>query len=324
MVVRSVAWNLPWSPNHGQYSVVSVAAWYTNIPTVNAERLRGHKALCAAKQHSIASIAIPLMVEMVRTENPTFDEVAGIYDEVRPRYPKELTEDIVSLSKIPDGGRILEIGCGTGQATLSFAERGYSMLCLEPGKNLAEIASRNCQQYPNVTIKTVSFEDWDPGSELFDLLISAQAFHWIPKETGYPKAAKVLRDTGSIALFWNMYPDPDTEFFRELQDVYREHAPQLAEAFAQRDPFEVRIANREDEINATRLFERVVMRRYPCSVQYTGDQYVKLLETFSDHRKLEDTAKHGLYQAVRNLIERFGGTVTRPHVAVLFFAKKIS
>lgn len=217
---------------------------------------------------------------------------------------------------------MLEVGCGTGQITLSFAEHGHSMLCLEPGKNLAKLASRNCRQYPNVVIKTVSFEDWNPESELFDLLISAQAFHWIPPEVGYPKAAEVLRDTGSIALFWNVYPDPDTEFFRLLQDVYQEHAPQLAERFARRDPYEVRIKNREDEINATGLFEKVIVKRYPCSMPYTGDRYIKLLETFSDHRMLDDTARHNLFEAVADLIERFGGTITRPHIVVLYFAKK--
>jgi SAM-dependent methyltransferase len=55
----------------------------------------------------------------------TFDEAASIYDEVRPGYPKELFEDIFSLSRIPAGGRIPEIGCGTGQASVPFARRGY-------------------------------------------------------------------------------------------------------------------------------------------------------------------------------------------------------
>jgi SAM-dependent methyltransferase len=43
----------------------------------------------------------------------TFDEVAALYDE------------ICTLSGVPDGGDILEIGCGTGQATLPLAQRDY-------------------------------------------------------------------------------------------------------------------------------------------------------------------------------------------------------
>ncbi len=54
----------------------------------------------------------------------TFDRAALLYDEARPGYPEALFDDVVSLSRLPPGGRILEIGCGTGQATLPFACRG--------------------------------------------------------------------------------------------------------------------------------------------------------------------------------------------------------
>jgi ubiquinone/menaquinone biosynthesis C-methylase UbiE len=44
----------------------------------------------------------------------TFDGAAALYDEVRPGYPEGLFDDIVSLSGVPSGGRVLEVGCGTG------------------------------------------------------------------------------------------------------------------------------------------------------------------------------------------------------------------
>jgi SAM-dependent methyltransferase len=64
------------------------------------------------------------MMEERNRLRATFDRVAPLYDEARPTYPEELFDDVVSLSGIPPGGRILEIGCGTGQATVLFARRG--------------------------------------------------------------------------------------------------------------------------------------------------------------------------------------------------------
>ena len=58
----------------------------------------------------------------------TFNNVAELYDEVRPGYPEALIEDALTLSEIPPDGRILEIGCGTGKATLPFARRGYAIV----------------------------------------------------------------------------------------------------------------------------------------------------------------------------------------------------
>jgi 2-polyprenyl-3-methyl-5-hydroxy-6-metoxy-1,4-benzoquinol methylase len=61
----------------------------------------------------------------------TFDQEAEFYDEARPGYPEALFDDVVALSAIPEEGRILEIGCGTGQATVPMARRGYHILCIE-------------------------------------------------------------------------------------------------------------------------------------------------------------------------------------------------
>ena len=124
----------------------------------------------------------------------SFNKVARLYDEVRPGYPEQLVEDVLFLSEIPQDGRILEIGCGPGKATIPFAKRGYTMLCLELGKDLAALAAENCRFYPGVKIKNISFEDWPLQRAAFTLVISAQAFHWIPPEIGYAKAAASLRD----------------------------------------------------------------------------------------------------------------------------------
>src|SRR5579872_557078 len=140
-------------------------------------------------------------------QKATFDAVAARYDAVRPSYPESLVQAVIDLTGLPEEGRILEIGCGTGQATLPFASRGYRLLCLEPGRNLADVAAHNLRAYPWVTIQSVTFEDWSPEEEAFDLVMSAQAFHWIPAEIGYPGAARALKPAGSIALFWNLSPE---------------------------------------------------------------------------------------------------------------------
>src|SRR5919112_1646158 len=70
------------------------------------------------------------MADEAKRLRRTFDEAASLYDEVRPGYPEDLFDDIVSLSGIRPAGRILEIGCGTGQATVPFARRGYRILCI--------------------------------------------------------------------------------------------------------------------------------------------------------------------------------------------------
>jgi hypothetical protein len=51
----------------------------------------------------------------------------------------------VSLSGTGPGAKVLEIGCGTAQATVPLARRGYHVLCVELGDNLATIARGKLQ-----------------------------------------------------------------------------------------------------------------------------------------------------------------------------------
>lgn len=89
----------------------------------------------------------------------TFGSSASQYERVRPSYPKALIDDVISLSDLPNEGRILEIGCGTGKATALFAGKGYSLDCLDIGENLAAIAADKFKDLDNVHVSVSSFED---------------------------------------------------------------------------------------------------------------------------------------------------------------------
>jgi SAM-dependent methyltransferase len=255
-----------------------------------------------------------------RTRRASFDSAARLYDEVRPRYPAQLIEDLLAWSALPPDGRILEIGCGPGTATLPLARRGYAMLCLELGRELAALAAENCRPFPRVRVQHVAFEDWLLQERAFDLLISAQAFHWIAPEIGYAKAAAALKETGTLALFWNLSPRPQTDFFRALAQVYQAKAPQLADS-GKTKPLETQVELTLRDINASGLFGPVTLKRYPWIERYTASQYVKLLNTYSDHRRLSQKTQRALFAGVRELIEHFGGVMERPYVAVLYLAR---
>lgn len=251
----------------------------------------------------------------------TFDRVAQLYDRARPGYPEALIEDAIALSGISPGGQILEIGCGSGQATLPFARRGYSLLALEPGQNLAALAAGHCRLYPRVQIEPLSFEDWPLQPGRFDLVISASAFDWIPPETAYPKAAAALKQGGSLALFWNDHLGGDTPFFRAVKEVHRARAPQLA-ASAEPRPLDVRVADRAQQIASSRLFGPVVVRRYPWSTAYTPREYVGLLSTYSIVQALPAATRRNLLQGIWQLAEECGGQVDTNYLSLLFVARR--
>ena len=105
----------------------------------------------------------------------SFDLVADEYAAIRPGYPDDLFDFLVRTACIGLRSRIIEVGSGTGQATLGLAERGFNVLCIEQGAQLAARARQLLHSYPNVNIEQCRFEDWKPKSTRFSLLFSAQA-----------------------------------------------------------------------------------------------------------------------------------------------------
>ena len=90
----------------------------------------------------------------------TFNEAAELYDRARPGYPSRMFDELADLVGLAPGCRVLEIGCGTGQATMPLAERGCQVVAVEVGAEMAGVARRNLAPFPSVEVVTAAFEDW--------------------------------------------------------------------------------------------------------------------------------------------------------------------
>lgn len=255
-----------------------------------------------------------------KAQSQSFDRVAELYDAYRPGYPTELIESIIALTGIGADAKILEIGSGTGKATEPFAKRGFSILCLEPGKNLAAVAAEKFRQFPQVKFEHARFEEWEEHPEEFDLVMSAQAFHWVPKEIRYAKAARTLKVNGHLALFWNRYPNPQGTIFDELEHVYRERAPELVSE----EPWslEKQIDSTQAEIAASGCFEEPKLVTFSWSKRYYSQQYLGLLNTYSDHLQLNEATRENLFASIGELIDQHGGHIEIPYLTALHVAEK--
>ena len=249
----------------------------------------------------------------------TFDEVAELYDEVRPGYPVAVLDALLELAHLPEGGRILEVGPGTGQLTRSLAERGFELLGLELGPNLAAVARRNLSNFPKATILTTAFEDWQTEENAFDLVVSAQAFHWIRVEYGLAKCAAVLKKTGSLALLWQLDRSQDTDFYKATTPLFDKYVRDDPDRPKPPSSFETyRTALVESP-----LFDTPVVRQLEWQRTYTKADFVKLLGTFSPNIALAPDTRARFNAEVAATIDAFGGSVTRLYRTVLLLSKKV-
>jgi SAM-dependent methyltransferase len=249
----------------------------------------------------------------------TFDAVAEQYDRIRPSYPGALFDAALKRAGMPDAGAILEIGCGTGQATRELARRGYRILGLEPGPSLGALARVRLAAFPGVEIVPFTFEAWPLQRSSVDLVVSAQAFHWVDPEVRFAKAADALRPSGFLAVIGNVTVSHGIG--AALDIAYETHAPALAHTapmawYSAQGPL-------PRLFEESGRFEPAEHRAELWSQTYTAPEYIELLETFSDHRLLPAPQRASLHGAIRAAIERAGGAISVGYEANLHLARRL-
>ncbi len=215
---------------------------------------------------------------------------------------------------MPDTGRVLEIGCGTGQATLPLAERGFEVVCVELGSDLAAFARRKLAGFPNVRIVNERFESWKPDGE-YDAVVSFTAFHWIDPEVRFAKTARILRRGGALAVVEPHTVLNDDPFWIEVQEDYDAVVPSDENRPA---PHPDEVGDLSAQIDASGLFRTVAVRRHFWDVTYTADEYIAVIATYSPNLDLDENTRRLLFERIRRRIERRpGGTVTKTYLATL-------
>jgi SAM-dependent methyltransferase len=252
----------------------------------------------------------------------TFADAAELYDRMRPRYPDRLLTDLAVTAGLTAGAHVLEIGCGTGQATVALAQRGYAIVAVELSGALAALAARNVAPFPRVRIVTADFDEWPVPVARFDLVASFTAWHWLDPELRMAKAADALRVGGTLAVVATHHVAGGTEeFFVRAQECYEQWDPKTPPGL--RLPPAASLPADSSEFAACGRFGRVEHRRYAADITYTRAEYLDLLSTYSGHIALAPQQRQGLYACLGALIDdQFAGAITKRYLFEVSTAQK--
>lgn len=251
-----------------------------------------------------------------------FNEVPDLYDRVRLTYPDELIADLVAITGVGARSSVLEVGCGTGQATRSLAGLGCPVTALEPGSGMAELARRRLAGFTKVEVVSSSFEEWDNRGRRFDLLVAASSWHWVDPSIGWRRAHEVIRPGGWMALLGHVVVRRTGE-----PEVYAATAD-LHERFSPGNP-DWGHPPLEEEVRATDegwgppndpgdLFGPTIVRWYPTVQWFDGEGFADLLRTTSIYRKLDSLVRESLLDAIAERIRtQMADRVSRRYLSVL-------
>ncbi len=252
----------------------------------------------------------------------TFNAAADAYDKFRPSYPDELYKMIFDYIALNESCCAVEVGIGSGQATLPILNTGCNVTAVECGDKLAKLCEKKFKEYPNFSVVTNKFEDTFFENNKYDLVYSATAFHWIDENIGYKKVSSMLKSGGSFARFANHpYPAKDnTSLFEEIQNIYGEYyqnkkaKPQIEYTKEQ--------AAQIAEIAEKYGFTDIKYALFYRTRTFSASEYCALLGTYSDHIAIEEKIKNEFFSKIESAINYYGGTINVYDTIDLQLARK--
>jgi SAM-dependent methyltransferase len=257
-----------------------------------------------------------------------FGEMADVYDAVRPSYADELVPTVLAYADLGDRAAV-EVGAGTGKATVLFAAHGIPIMCLEPDPRMAAVLRRNTARFPQVQVEVAAFEDWQPGGGRFGLLFAATSWHWLDPRRRWDLVHDALEPDGTLALLWNPHAVTDAGLHDELGRIDRRHGVadsphhELASSYGDEpgtggDGWGWPVA----ECRADGRFADVRAFRFRRDVRYETDRYLGYLSSVGTYRLLPAERRERALAETARLLDKRGGGIDMLHVTDLFLARR--
>jgi SAM-dependent methyltransferase len=163
-------------------------------------------------------------MESAGSDDPAerFTGLAEAYAAHRPSYPAEAIDFVVAHCGLRPRAAAADVGCGTGISTRLFAQRGLSVVGVEPNDEMRRRAEET--PCPAGAVEPVyragRGESTGLDDRSMDAVICAQAFHWLRPREALAEFHRILKPGGWTALIWNERDESDA-FTRLFGDVIR-------------------------------------------------------------------------------------------------------
>lgn len=129
-------------------------------------------------------------------ERPSYGLDAARYQRSRPVYPDAFMDWLASEAPLPHDLAI-DVGAGTGQATIGLLTRFSRVLAIEPDRAMAQLLPI-CDR---LQTEFATAENAEAPPAQASLVVAASALHWFDAGRALPRIAGWLRPKGAFAAF---------------------------------------------------------------------------------------------------------------------------
>ena len=154
-----------------------------------------------------------------RRHAESFGSAAAEYERGRPSYPRTAIEWLLPSRATS----AVDLGAGTGQLTRQLASYDLDVVAVESSADMRKILSRTLPS----KMRSVAGQAEKiplPDSSV-DVVLVAQAWHWVDGELAVPEVARILKPGGQLGLVWNIR-DERTDWVAALGQIMHDGSEQ--------------------------------------------------------------------------------------------------
>jgi len=154
-----------------------------------------------------------------------FAGVADDYVRYRLPYPAAMLDDLAAAARVPPGGRLLDLACGTGRVALAIADRFDEVWAVDLEPQMVEAGRLQAARrgVTNVRWSVGQVEDFVAPAGGFDLVTVGEAFHRLDRPRVAALAFGWLKPGGAFATLGTIsLTDGEAPWRRVLASVVRD------------------------------------------------------------------------------------------------------
>lgn len=140
-----------------------------------------------------------------------FAGVAADYDRHRLPYSSPVIDCLLAFAGSDGRGRLLDVGCGTGQVFIPLAKHFREVIAIDPSEEMLEFSRKRISEegLANVSLKRLRGEEISPELGKFQLVVFGASFHWMDRERTAELVYDRLEAGGRLVVI--SYPSLNTE-----------------------------------------------------------------------------------------------------------------